>query len=192
VIHPRVLTTSHESATKKGRAGWLDFLPSRSCADKSAIYVFTDGSSKGSYAAVIVDPSDPLASSEEHTEFREPTDTANMGAEWKGLLLGLEHAPRGTGIVLVSDLLWLGAWIVGARNAEHPETISGIARAKELVLERGLELRLVHHEGHQKDDSHFTRWNRRADELCKAKAKEAAKAAKEAAARRPAGDVGPQ
>lgn len=172
MIHPHVLTTSHESATKKGRSSWLSFLPARDCLDRSSLYVFTDGSSEGSFAAIFVDPSDPKSSTEEHVEFRPPTETRNMGAEWNGLVLGLERAPRGTKLVVVSDLLWLGAWMVGKRKAEHPEVVAALARAKLLIQEKGLDVRFVHHEGHQKDDSSFTRWNCRADELCKKKAKE--------------------
>lgn len=167
-IHPRVLTTSRESAGKKGRSHWLDFLLSRGCTDRSSIYVFTDGSSSGSFAAVFVCPTHQETALEEHARFKPPTETRNMGAEWNGLLLGLELAPKGEKLVVVSDLLWLGAWLVGARRAEHPEVVAAIARAKALVAERELEVRLVHHEGHQRDRSDFTRWNRRADELCKA------------------------
>ena len=173
MIHPRVLTTSRESAGKKGRSSWLSFLQTRDCLDRSSLYVFTDGSSKGSFAAIFVDPSDPKSSVEEHVEFKAPTETRNMGAEWNGLLLGLERAPRGTKLVVVSDLLWLGAWMVGKRGAEHPEVVAALERANLLIHENGLEVRFVHHEGHQKDESQFTRWNCRADELCKEKAKEA-------------------
>lgn len=175
MIHPRVLTTSRESASKKGRGEWLGFLPTRNCLDRSSLYVFTDGSTKGSFAAVYVRGADPAVAVEERVEFKEPTGTKNMGAEWNGLLLALGHAPKGSKLVVVSDLLWLGATVVGARKAEHPELVESLRQAKETIEQRGLEVRFVHHEGHQKDESDFTRWNVRADELCKARGREAAK-----------------
>lgn len=172
MIHPLVLTTSRESAEKKGRQKWLGFLPARDCLDKSSLYVFTDGG-KGSYAAVFVDPG-ATAAREEHAEYEPMTETRNMGTEWKGLLLALRKAPEGIRLVVVSDLLWLGAWMVGARKAEHPEIVASLEQAKKLIDNRGLAVRFVHHEGHQEDDSDFSRWNRRVDELCTKKAKEAA------------------
>lgn len=171
MIHDRVFTTSLESAKKKGRSAWLSYLPARACLDRSSLYAFTDGSSKGSYAAVFVDPSAPDVAREEFVEFEPPTSTRNMGAEWRGLLLALRMSPEGIRLVVVSDLLWLGAWMVGVRNAEHPETIEFIDAAKQVIENRGLAVRFVHHGGHQDDDSHFTRWNKRADELCRTKAK---------------------
>ncbi len=176
MIHERVLTTSRESANKKGRSVWLGFLASRSCNDWKSTYVFTDGSSKGSFAAVFVCPMFPNHREKPLEEFVawKPTATANMGAEWNGLLLGLKHAAGK--IIVVSDLLWLGAWMVGKRKAEHPETVTALKEAKRLIEVRGLDVQFVHHGGHQKDSSDFTRWNRRADELCKLKAKEIASA----------------
>ena len=172
MIHPRVQTTNRESADRVERSEWLDFLPSRRCDDHAATYVFTDGSSKGSYAAVFVCPTHPEKALEEHVAWKPPTATGNMGAEWKGLLLALQHAPKGAKLVVVSDLLWLGAWMVDRRKAEHPETVESLRKAKEFVEQRRLDVRFVHHSGHQKDDSDFTRWNNRVDELCKTKAKE--------------------
>ena len=113
-----------------------------------------------------MDGSDPHSSTEEHVEFKTPTGTMNMGAEWNGLLLGLGHAPKGSRLVVVSDLLWLGAWMVGRRKAEHPEVIAALALAKLLIQEKGLDVRFVHHKGHQSDGSQFTLHNARADELC--------------------------
>lgn len=168
MIHPRVFTTSRESATKKGRSSWLSYLPARNCLDKTSLYAFTDGSSKGSYAAVFVDPDAPDVAREEFVEFEPPTKTKNMGAEF---LLALRSSPEGIRLVVVSDLLWLGAWMVGARKAEDPEIVGLLDSSRQTIETRGLAVRFVHHEGHQDDDSHFTRWNSRADELCKAKAK---------------------
>ncbi len=56
-------------------------------------------------------------------------------------------------IIVVSDLLWLGAWMVGKHKAEHPETVTALKEAKRLIEVRGLDVQFVHHSGHQMDSS---------------------------------------
>ncbi len=171
-IQPRVQTTSRDSFEKKGRSHWLDFRESRSCDDPKSLYVFTDGSSLGSYATVFVSVEPGGLKTLERVKWSPPTSTKNMGAEWRGMILALSHAPSDAKLIVVSDLLWLCAWLVGARKAEDPEIVGLLAEAKTLVNECNLDVTLVHHEGHQKGDpSDFTRFNTRADELCKEEAK---------------------
>ena len=167
-----VLTTSERSATIKGRP-WLRLLRERRCLE--GLYVFTDGSTLGGYAAVVVNPATDEV--EQVARWRPPTLTRNVGAEWDGFVLGLELLPVKARATMVVDLLWIHAQLIGVRRAVHAEVAKKLARAWQLIEEKELELVLVHHDGHQADASEFTRWNARADALC-------AKAARQARASR--------
>ncbi len=171
MIHPRVQTTSRESFEKPGRSHWLDYREGRSCNDPKCLYVFTDGSSLGSYAAVFVTVERDGLKTLERVKWSPPTSTRNMGAEWRGLVLALSHAPSDARLVVVSDLLWIGATLVGARQVRDAELVALATEAKALIAECGLDVTFVHHEGHQEDESHFTRFNAMSDELCKEEAK---------------------
>lgn len=147
----------------KGRP-WLRLLRERRCAE--GLYLFTDGSSLGGHAAVLVDPA--TGEVEERSRWRAPTKTRNVGAEWNGFVLGLELLPERSRATIVVDLLWIHAQLIGVRRTIEPEIVKKLARARRLIEEKALELALVHHDGHQSDDSDFTRWNTRADALCAA------------------------
>ncbi len=163
-----VLTTSERSAGMSGRP-WLKFSERRSC-DDGRWHIFTDGSSKGAYAAVVVNPAGVVA--HELVEWKEPTHTSNVGGEWNGLLLGLRASPESGRVAIVVDLLWVHAQLIGVRQTIEPETQEQLAEAHRLVHELKLDVVLIHHDGHQKDNSDFTRWNTRADALCATKNKE--------------------
>lgn len=156
-----VETTSERSAAMKGRP-WLRFRSERSC--RQGLHVFTDGSTLGSYAAVLVDPATGRV--EEASRWREPTPTRNIGAEWDGFLLGLELLTEKTRATVVVDLLWIHAQLIGVRRTIDAEILTKLGKARRLIDEKELELVLVHHDGHQRDASDFTRWNARADALC--------------------------
>jgi hypothetical protein len=145
-----VLTTSERSAAIKGRP-WLRLLRERRCLE--GLYMFTDGSTLGSYAAVLVNPATGRV--EEAARWRPPTKTRNVGAEWDGLVLGLELLPVRARATMVVDLLWIHAQLIGVRRTVHAE-----------IIEKELGLVLVHHDGHQADASDFTRGNARADASC--------------------------
>jgi hypothetical protein len=162
-----VWTTSERSAGMKGRP-WLRFREARTCCEAD-IYIFTDGSTKGSYAAVVVDARGQVIA--EECRWRAPTKTRNVGAEWDAFVLGLELAPPGVRLTIVVDLLWIHAQLIGVRKTHEPEIVEKLERARRLIDEKRLDLVLVHHDGHQEDASDFTRWNARADALCTAKAK---------------------
>lgn len=164
-----VETTSERSAGMKNRP-WLKLRASRACDDPAQVYAFTDGSTRGSYAAVLV----RAGVAQEEARWSPPTKTRNVGAEWSGFVLGLELAPPRVKLTVVVDLLWIHAQLIDVRATKEPEIVEKLARAKALIAEKQLELTLVHHDGHQTDASDFTRWNARADELCDAKAKEQA------------------
>jgi hypothetical protein len=156
-----VWTTSERSAAIKGRP-WLKLLRERRCL--GGLYVFTDGSTLGSYAAVLVDPATDRV--EEAARWRPPTETRNVGAEWDGFILGLELLPVKARATMVVDLLWIHAQLIGVRRTVHAEIVEKLARARQLIEEKELELVLVHHDGHQADASDFSRWNARADASC--------------------------
>ena len=52
------------------------------------------------------------------------------------------------------------------KGTVHAEIVEKLARTRQVIEERGLDLVLVHHDGHQADASDFTRWNARADASC--------------------------
>lgn len=162
-----VWTTSERSAGMKGRP-WLRYRAGRDCVEPR-IYAFTDGSSRGSYAAVLVHPG---GSSEQQVHWREPTKTRNVGAEWDAFVLGLEMSPKAARLTSVVDLLWIHAQLIGVRDTIEPEIVQKLERAKRLIETRELDLVLVHHDGHQKDASDFTKWNAVADRLCSSMADE--------------------
>lgn len=162
-----VWTTSPRSAGMKGRP-WLRYREARACCEPG-LFVFSDGSTKGSYAAVLVDAAGRLV--REEVRWRAPTKTRNVGAEWDAFVLGLELGPADAKLTAVVDLLWVHAQLIGVRRTLEPEIVEKLERARRLIEEKRLELVLVHHDGHQEDASDFTRWNARADELCSAKAR---------------------
>ncbi len=172
-----VETTSERSAAMKGRP-WLRLRPGqagRACDDPAMLYAFTDGSTRGSYAAVLVQAGRTV---KEECRWRPPTRTRNVGAEWDGFVLGLELAPPRARLTIVVDLLWIHAQLIDVRRTLDDEIVEKLERAKALISRKTLDLTLVHHDGHQTDASDFTRWNARADELCDAKAREHAAPAK--------------
>ena len=161
-----ILTTSERAAAIKGRP-WLRLLRERRCLE--GVYVFSDGSTLGSYAAVLVDPATNRV--EEASRWRRPTKTRNVGAEWDGFVLGLGLLPVKARATMVVDLLWIHAQLIGVRRTVDAEIVEKLARARQLIEEKQLELVLVHHDGHQADASDFTRWNARADASCAAAAR---------------------
>jgi hypothetical protein len=161
-----VLTTSERSVAIKGRP-WLKLLRERRCL--GGLYVFTDGSTLGSYAAVLVDRATGRV--DEAARWRPPTETRNVGAEWDGFILGLELLPVKASATMVVDLLWIHAQLIGVRRTVHAEIVEKLARARQLIEDKELELVLVHHDGHQADASDFSRWNARADASCAAAAR---------------------
>ena len=167
-----VETTSERSAAMKGRP-WLRLRAGRACDDPATLYAFTDGSTRGSYAAVLVQAGRAV---KEECRWRPPTPTRNVGAEWDAFVLGLELAPPRARLTIVVDLLWIHAQLIDVRRTLDAELVEKLERARALVSKKQLELTLVHHDGHQTDDSDFTRWNARADALCDAKAREHAPA----------------
>lgn len=162
MIEPGAESTQPSTATGK-YAKWVSYRPSRT-TDPDMTWIFTDGSTTGRHAAVIVHKGGGVI--QRLTGNARRTKTRNVGAELNGMLLGLEHAPRGERVTVVSDYLGIAAWMTGNWKINDREVREKIARAKAIVEERSLTVAFVHHAGHQTDSSDFTRYNCEADALC--------------------------
>jgi ribonuclease HI len=154
-------STNPKTVAVKHQAKWVSFRTDRSCSG-DRIYVFTDGSSLGGFAAVFVFPDGHVR---RQAAWVEPTGTRNVGAEMNGLLLGLKNAPLGAKICVVSDYLGCAAWLTGAWKIKDVEVRDKVNRALGIIEGRDLDVVYCHHGGHQKDPSDFTRWNSEADRL---------------------------
>lgn len=162
MIEPKAEST--QLSTAKGKySKWVAHRASRD-ADPAMTWIFTDGSTTGRHAAVIVHKGGGVI---QRLTGRAPrTSTRNVGAELNGMLLGLRHAPRGERVVVVSDYLGIAAWMTGNWKINDPEVRSKVEKAKAIIEDRGLTASFVHHAGHQSDASDFTRYNCEADALC--------------------------
>lgn len=144
------------------RNEWLRFRESRAI-DEDAVWIFVDGSATGWHAAVIVQPGESVGYYCEHSP---PTTTKNVGSELNGMLMGLKYCPEDSKVFIVHDYLGLGAWMTGNWRMKDEEVIDRITECKAIVESSELDVRFIHHQGHQKDESEFTRWNKEADRLC--------------------------
>lgn len=169
-----VYTTNLKTARVPHQAKWITFRESRTCASDAVtalgevvngptLWIFTDGSSKGGYGAVIVEPGKRVL---KLAGYQKMTSTRNVGAELNGFQLGIENAPRGSRVMVVSDYLGIAAWMTRNWKIKDSEVRGKIGRCRAIVQDRELDVTYCHHAGHQKDASDFTRWNALADELC--------------------------
>lgn len=158
------------SKTAARGLSWVRFRAERR-VDDSAFFVFSDGSSTGSFAAVVAKGSvEPTVID----GFAEPTTTRNVGAELNGARLGLQQVPDDSTVVLVFDYIGVGAWLTGNWKIKDPEVAEKIADMKRIIATKRLQISYVHHRGHQKvasEDDHFSRLNGAADARCVAVAK---------------------
>lgn len=152
-------TTCPVTASHQHRE-WVKFRESRRVTDES-VFVFTDGSSKGGYGAVVIHPGEqPSVVS----GFTEMTSTRNVGAELNGALLGLRAVRPESKVVLVCDYMGIAAWLSENWKIKDPEVRSKIDAIREVIRENKLTVKYVHHRGHQRTDDDFTRFNTMADE----------------------------
>lgn len=161
------METTSESATRPPYTKrFLTYRTSRHTDDNS-IWMFIDGSSTGWHAAVILNPFNRTIT--KIAKFRKPDKSANVGAELMSLVIGLqaEEADPTKPLVVVHDYIGTGAWLVKAwkiKSEEVREVVQGINYTIDML---GFSsIRFIHHGGHQKDDTEFTRYNSVADELC--------------------------
>lgn len=163
VVEPIVETTSQKTASNRYKTNWLRFRPSR-CIDKDSVWMFVDGSSTGWYAAVVIDPFKNTVT--KLAAFQEPA-SRNIGPELRSLLHGLSFADPTRSLVVVHDYLGTGAWLAGAWQIKSQNVLDIVSDIRRLIDSRAFKsVRFIHHAGHQKDDSDFTRWNCVVDNLC--------------------------
>lgn len=155
---PTIWTTNHKTA-KNAKRGAIKL---RQPVMDERIHVFSDGSSSGACAAVIVTPvgSTEMVRTIDHQGLR------NVAAEIAGATMGLLRCPQGSSVVLVSDYLGTFAWAAGIHWMRSPLVIRWVLAFIGAIERRELTVEMVHHKGHQKDTSEYTRWNARADALC--------------------------
>jgi hypothetical protein len=162
-----VETTSQKAAAVRYKTDWLRLRQAQEI-EPGRTWVFTDGSSSGWFAAVIIDTK---AKTIRRGAAYCPPTSANIGPELCGLILGLELAPAHSPITVVHDYTGIGAWAAGhwKCDREKPKLRRLVAKIKRLVRRRRLDIHYIHHGGHQDNGTDFTRWNCEADELCTAR-----------------------
>ena len=151
----------YRAARQPGSMSIVDQLARTIRPDDKVAWIFADGSSNGGYGAVIVYPGKLAVKVQGH---QVPTKTRNVGAELNAVLLGLRNVEEGWRVAVVCDYMGFPAWYSGNWKIKDPEVRDKITEARTIERERKLLVeRVVHHRGHQKDDSEFTRWNHVAD-----------------------------
>jgi hypothetical protein len=167
---PRVLnfiqTTSKKAAAVQYKKNWIRYVEAPAELLQGYTWVFTDGSTTGWHAAVLILPGLNIRRLAAHVA---PTPTRNVGAEMNGLILGLKHAQSGIPVWAVFDYVGVGAWITGGWEIKSFEVQEQVRKIEKIIDERDLTLNLFHHPGHQKDKSQFTFFNGVADSLCSGK-----------------------
>ena len=157
-----MFSTSAQSAAKRH---WLAL--ERDLSRRPGWMVSTDGSSTGWHAAVLVGP--PGTGLRLRARWDDMQGTRNVGAEASGFLLGIESLPPGIeSVMCLADFLNALAFDAGTANYKHPylvEVYAKVDQEKRARFPDGLDITHVHHPGHQKDDSFFTRLNCCADFL---------------------------
>lgn len=128
-------------------------------------WAFTDGATRGSYAAAILLPDGSIT---DHSRYvgKWHLPQANVTAEVMGVALALRHSPVGTRVNVVSDYVGTGCWLHGKWRIKNHDCLRRLRLIARLIRKRRLDVVFIHHKGHQKDDSDFTRLNNRADRLC--------------------------
>ena len=152
---------SAEPPWKKSIHRPIRFMVKEDLAD---LYGFTDGSSTGSYAAVLIDKEGRIS---EHSRHVPQSQTRNVAAEIMAVGLALNFAPRGSRVVIVSDYMGTGLWLHGCYGFKCADSTRRIRLLLHLIAARKLSVDFIHHRGHQADQSDFTIYNNRADELCR-------------------------
>lgn len=156
---------------------WIRLLKERNISDKNATWVFSDGSSSGWYGAHILIPDKQII---QVCKF-ETTPNKNINPEINGAIVGAERSPVGSTVYVVHDLFGIAPWFLGHWRINKPEVKAKIEQFRAVVAARGIDIRFIHHGGHQdkkrkkKDkvrpvcNSEFTRWNCATDKLLEGK-----------------------
>lgn len=160
----RMMETTSEKATKPAYTKkWLKYRTGRWINEES-VWMFIDGSSTGWHAAVILDPF--AKTKTEIADYGDPK-SRNIGPELWSLLIGLREADPSKPLTVVHDYMGTGAWLVEAWKIKKQNVQDAVDEIKQVLSSREFtSVRFIHHGGHQKDDSDFTRYNNLADRLC--------------------------
>jgi len=134
---------------------------------------FTDGSSTGSYAAVLRTVGLMTNWREYFVRHPDATPAKNVTAEVLGVALALKHVPERSRVLVVTDYIGTAHWLDGTFSLRCPFTLVCLRMILRLMLKRQLKVTMVHHRGHQKDPSQFTTYNNRADKLAGVDARKA-------------------
>ena len=166
MIHPMMETTSENAVKPSYTKRFLTYRTSRHI-DNESIWMFIDGSSTGWHAAVILNPFSKKIT--RIAKFRDPGTIANVGAELMSLVIGLQddEADPTKPLVVVHDYIGTGAWLIKAWKIKSPdvrEVVQGINYT--IDMKAFSSVKFIHHGGHQKDHTDFTRYNNMVDQLC--------------------------
>ena len=128
------------------------------------VWVFTDGASKGGYAAVLVTKTNLI----ECSRFMEPERLPmnNVTAEMMAVALGLRNCPLESEAWVVSDYLGTEGWLSENYKIKKADALLRLRLIVRIKRQQRVSMRFIHHGGHQSDPSDFTHLNNRADELC--------------------------
>ena len=159
-VETTVRATHEREAGARGRP--VGFKADRAI-DSPDTWMFTDGSSKGWQALVVLRPGqDPRL-------LARPAraETRNVGAEVAALVSAFEELLPGERVAIVSDFLWSIYYVLGWHRVENPLLCEQVAAARALLTDRRpAAVRFIHIKGHEHDDSELGRWNDVADRLC--------------------------
>lgn len=152
---------------------WIRLRKDRELTEKDAVWVFSDGSSSGWHGATVVIPGKQII---RVCKFEE-TPNKNINPEINGAIAGIEKCPVGSTVYVVHDLFGIGPWFLGHWRINKPEVRDKIDKLHAAVAGRGIDVRFIHHGGHQdkkrkkKDkvrpvcNSEFTKWNCATDKM---------------------------
>lgn len=159
-VETTVRATHEREAGVRGRP--VGFKADRAI-DSPDTWMFTDGSSKGWQALVVLRPGhDPRLRAR-----AARTETRNVGAEVAALVSALEELQPGERVAIVSDFLWSIYYVLGWYRVENPVLREQVTAARALLAERRpAAVRFIHVKGHELDESDLGRWNDVADRLC--------------------------
>jgi hypothetical protein len=159
-VETTVRSTYEREAGPRGRP--VGFKADRAI-DSPDTWMFTDGSSKGWQALVVLRPGqDPRLVAR-----AAQTETRNVGAEVAALVTAFGILEPGERVALVSDFLWGIYYVLGWHRVENAVLREQVAAARALLAERRpAAVRFIHVKGHERDDSELGRWNDVADRLC--------------------------
>jgi ribonuclease HI len=161
-IRTEVYSTWPKTVAVPHQAKWVTLLEDQSLLP-GKLYAFTDGSSNGGYGAVLVEGGGGDVTT--HSGWDQPTSTRNVGAELNAMLLALRHAPEDSDLIVVSDYLGIAAWMTKNWKIKDPEVREKINQAGQMITEKNLDVLFCHHKGHQRNNTDFTLWNSKADDL---------------------------